>query len=412
MRVVRRCSVGAIAAVAVASSLIAVQSALARGSLRTYYACVTGVSRTLDLTTKNTPCPSGERKISFRARGRGGGGARGARGARGEIGARGRTGAQGSAGPAGPAGLAGAAGATGPAGANGVTGATGAAGVPGPIGPQGVQGLAGVTGATGAAGLAGPAGAAGSPGAPGAMGATGSSGATGAAGSGLAGTTGATGPAGATGPTGAKGDDGAIGATGATGPAGAKGDDGAIGATGATGSPGSGAILMSGSGQPGVVTTLLGGLVGSVTEVPVAGIGSATGQTLTPGGTLDATGAAATEEDPESLPRDGTITSVSAFFSTTTVLALAGSTVTIHAQLYESPTPDNTFTPIPGTTIALAPALTGTVTLGTISNGTVTGLSIPVTDQTRLVWVFSATATGVTLVNTVAGYMNAGVTIN
>jgi BclB C-terminal domain-containing protein len=60
----------------------------------------------------------------------------------------------------------------------------------------------------------------------------------------------------------------------------------------------------------------------------------------------------------------------------------------------------------------LAPALTGVIALGTVSNGITTGLAIPVTAQTRLLLVFSATAAGFTLVNTVAGYVSGGVTIS
>jgi len=92
-------------------------------------------------------------------------------------------------------------------------------------------------------------------------------------------------------------------------------------------------------------------------------------------------------------------------------LSLVGSTVTITAQLYESATPDNTFTPIAGTLVTLAPPLTGVLAIGTISSGIVTGLSIPVTAETRLLMVYSITAAGVTLINTVTGYASAGVTI-
>jgi BclB C-terminal domain-containing protein len=234
-------------------------------------------------------------------------------------------------------------------------------------------------------------------GATGPVGAAGSVGATGQAGSrGLDGVTGATGAAGATGPTGATGSHGTTGATGATG---------------VTGGAGAGSILMSGSGVPATVTTSPGGLSNTVATLPVEGIGSTSGVTLT-GGVLDETGGGGTQEQPETLPRSGTITSASAFFSSTTAQSLIGTTVTITAQLYQSATPNNIFTAVPGTTITLAPALTGIEAIGTIANGTVTGLSIAVTNQTRLVWVFGATATGLSLVNATTGYMNAGLTIS
>ena len=112
-----------------------------------------------------------------------------------------------------------------------------------------------------------------------------------------------------------------------------------------------------------------------------------------------------------SMPRDGTITSIAAYFSTTVALGLVGTTVTITAQLYESTTPDNTFTPIPGAIATLAPALTGVLAIGTTSNGVTTGLSIPVTTEGRYLLVYSITAAGVSLINTVDGYASAGLSI-
>ncbi|RCR69746.1 exosporium glycoprotein BclB-related protein [Larkinella punicea] len=180
--------------------------------------------------------------------------------------------------------------------------------------------------------------------------------------------------------------------------------------TGATGAPGPGAIIPYASGLPIDMTTIAGGLVGTSSLI---GFGSSVSGISTTGGTIDLTGAAGTLNNfAFSIPRDGTITSISAYFSNTLALALVGSTLTITAQLYSSTTPDNTFTPIPGAVVTLAPALTGIVALGTTSNGITTGLSIPVTAKTRLLMVYSATATGITLVNMVSGYASGGVTIN
>lgn len=64
------------------------------------------------------------------------------------------------------------------------------------------------------------------------------------------------------------------------------------------------------------------------------------------------------------------------------------------------------------TLISLSPSLTGIISVGTLLNGVLTGLNIPVTAQTRLMLVFSATASGLTLINTVAGYASAGLSIN
>lgn len=224
---------------------------------------------------------------------------------------------------------------------------------------------------------------------------------------------GATGPIGPQGPKGCPGDEGPIGPTGATGPAGADGATGPTGATGpagATGVAGTGAIIPFASGLPIALTTIAGGLAGLPAFV---GFGSsAQGLTLL-SSTINITNASGTLSNfAFQVPRAGTITSFSAFFSTTLALSLIGSTVTVNAQIYQSATPDNVFSPIAGTLIALSPSLSGIISVGTLLNGSLTGLNIPVTAQTRLMLVFSATANGLTLVNTVAGYASAGLSIN
>ncbi|MGV2965690.1 exosporium glycoprotein BclB-related protein [Paenibacillus sp. AGC30] len=315
-------------------------------------------------------------------------------------------GSQGPVGPAGPAGPQGVPGPQGPAGPAGSQGGVGPAGTPG---AAGTQGPAGATGATGAAGPAG--GATGATGATGSTGAVGAAGVTGATGDpGVAGVTGVTGNTGAAGLAGVTGATGAAGIAGVTGATGATGIAGVTGSTGVTGATGSGAIIPFASGGPAILTTVLGGLVGTTSLI---GFGSsATGVSIL-GGTIDLTG---TIVGPLinfafSVPRDGVITSIAAYFSTTAALALVGSTVTITAQLFSSPTPDNAFTAVPGAVVTLAPPLTGIIALGSISNGITTGLAIPVTAQTRLLLVFSATATGLSLVNTVVGYASGGVNI-
>jgi BclB C-terminal domain-containing protein len=248
----------------------------------------------------------------------------------------------------------------------------------------------------------------------------GDQGATGPAGSGggSSGSIGATGFTGSTGPTGSPGSPGSPGSTGLTGSTGPSGPSGSVGATGSIGATGSvgatgpssaGAIIPFASGLPVSMTSIVGGLAGTPAFI---GFGtSATGLTEL-GATIDLTGGPGVDLNMAfSMPMDGTITNIAAYFSTTVALTLVGSTITITAQLYSSTTPDNTFTAIPGAVVTLAPALTGVIALGTISNGITTGLSIPVTSQTRLLMVYSITATGLTLINTVAGYASGGLTI-
>ena len=198
-----------------------------------------------------------------------------------------------------------------------------------------------------------------------------------------------------------------MGATGATGPTGATG---LTGATGPTGPAGTGAIIPFASGLPISLTTIAGGLAGLPAFV---GFGSSAPGLTVLGSTINITNASGTLSNfAFQVPRDGVITSFSAYFSTTAALSLIGSTVTVNAQIYQSATPNNVFTPIAGTLISLSPSLTGIISIGTLLNGALTGLNIPVTAQTRLMLVFSATASGLTLLNTVAGYASAGLSIN
>ena len=154
----------------------------------------------------------------------------------------------------------------------------------------------------------------------------------------------------------------------------------------------------------------MGGLAGIPSFV---GFGSSAPGLTVLGSTIDITNASGTLSNfAFQVPRAGIITSFSAFFSTTAALSLIGSTVTVNAQIYQSTTPNNVFSPIAGTLISLTPAHTGVISIGTLLNGALTGLNIPVTAQTRLLLVFSAAASGLTLLNTVAGYASAGLSIN
>jgi BclB C-terminal domain-containing protein len=149
----------------------------------------------------------------------------------------------------------------------------------------------------------------------------------------------------------------------------------------------------------------LGGLAGIQALIGFGANDSA----LVVGGVIDTTGLL---DVSFSMPRDGTITSIAAYFSVAAAVALIGSTVTITAQLYSSTTPDDIFTPIPGAIVTLAPPLTGLVAIGDTSNGITTGLSIPVTAQTRLLMVFSASVTaGIDIAAVISGFASAGVNI-
>ena len=320
----------------------------------------------------------------------------GATGATGPTGPTGATGEDGATGPTGPTGSTGPTGPTGATGEDGATGATGEDGATGATGPTGPTGATGEDGATGATGPTGPTGATGEDGATGPTGPTGSTGATGS--NGPTGTNGANGDRGPTGPTGITGATGATGATGSTGP------------TGSTGAAGASAIIPFASGLPVSLTTIAGGLVGTPAFI---GFGSSAPGISIIGNTIDLTNPSGTLTNfAFTMPRDGVITSIDVFFSTTAALSLVGSTITIEAKLYESIAPNNTMTVVPGTTVTLTPSLTGVISIGTISKGILTGLNINVPAGTRLMLVLTARASGLSLVNTVAGYVSAGVAID
>ncbi|MGN7493309.1 exosporium glycoprotein BclB-related protein [Paenibacillus sp. SAF-054] len=163
------------------------------------------------------------------------------------------------------------------------------------------------------------------------------------------------------------------------------------------------------SGAPVGVGTTTGG---ESTTVSLIGFGSTSNLVFLTGGSVDLTGEGGITNFAFSVPRAGIITSIAAFYSNFSPVTLTDVTVTIIAQLYQSTAPNNIFTPIPGALVAL-PGLTGTVALGEFVNGITTGLSIPVTPQTRLLMVISSTATGSapTLETSLIGYASAGVNI-
>jgi BclB C-terminal domain-containing protein len=213
------------------------------------------------------------------------------------------------------------------------------------------------------------------------------------------------GPVGPAGPTvGATGPAGAAGAVGAVGPAGANG------ATGATGPASGGAIIPYASGAPITATTLVGGLVGTVSLI---GFGISLPGVVLTGTSIDLTGAVLGGplfNYAFSVPRDGLIDSISAFFSNTATVNLLTSSVTLTAQLYSAPLGSNLFNPVAGAAVTFAP-ITGLLALGTTRTGTTPALAIPVTTGTRLLMVYSADTADLALAAAVIGYASAGLSI-
>ena len=299
----------------------------------------------------------------------------------------------GPTGPTGPQGIQGLQGVPGPQGATGPQGVPGLQGPTGPQGPQGVQGVMGATGIQGPQGIQGDRGNTGATGPTGPTGATGPTGPTGA--------TGATGPAG----TGATGITGATGVTGATGATGATG----IGITGATGATGAdaiaNAIIPFSSGEPITLTTNNENTDGVPSFIGFGGSFAGT-TALQPSINM-----ALINNHSFSMPRDGVIDSLTAYFSTTIPTDLTNTNVTISARLYSSTTPNNTFDEVPGTLVTLTPTLSGNVPIGTIAKATINNLNIPIAAETRLLLVFAAKSVGDRFQNSIIGYASGGLGI-
>ncbi|ERJ58176.1 exosporium glycoprotein BclB-related protein [Sphingobacterium paucimobilis] len=181
----------------------------------------------------------------------------------------------------------------------------------------------------------------------------------------------------------------------------------AKGDTGSTGT-GGGTIIPFASGEAINLTTTLGGIGNQMAAV---GFGNSVSGLNRSGGIINMNSAGG-KNMAFVVPRDGVITSLSGFFSSSNAYSFIGSTLNISAQLYMG---DNNggFTPIPGAFVTMAPGLTGLMAIGDTCNGTTTGLSIPVTAGTRLMLVFGAdVVAGIDIASNLSGYVGAGLAIN
>jgi BclB C-terminal domain-containing protein len=174
---------------------------------------------------------------------------------------------------------------------------------------------------------------------------------------------------------------------------------------GTTGATGSSAIIPFSSGGPVVLTGLVGNLIGTTSLV---GFGGNFGGVSLVGGNINLIGGSGIASNfAFVVPRNGTITSLSAFFSVVIGLSLL-TPINITAQLFASATPNsNTFSPVAGGIVNMT--LPGIISVGDTVSATTTGLNIPVTQGTRLLMVFSATSA---LAVALTGYASSGLAIN
>jgi BclB C-terminal domain-containing protein len=180
------------------------------------------------------------------------------------------------------------------------------------------------------------------------------------------------------------------------------------------GPPGAGAIIPFASGTTPVVLTRtdVAGVV--VNTGAIVGFGSSAPTADLSAGTLTlGTGVGTITDFAFVVPRAGTVTSISAFFSATAgTLAAAG---TVRAELWISPAASNTFTPT-GVFVDLVPDFgPGVVAPGTTASGTATP-TLPVAAGDKLLLVFSLNPTttppGPTNIGALTGFASAGVGIS
>ncbi|BDG34419.1 hypothetical protein PcaKH15_03250 [Parageobacillus caldoxylosilyticus] len=184
------------------------------------------------------------------------------------------------------------------------------------------------------------------------------------------------------------------------------------------GPPGAGAIIPYASGiTPVALSTVdVAGVI--VSTGAIVGFGSSAPTTDINTGTLTlGVGAGNIPDFAFVVPRAGTVTSISAFFSATVGITLAAAG-TVRAELWRSTTggvPDpasNTFTPT-GVFVDLVPAFDPVVTAGNTAAGTAPA-ALPVAAGDKLLLVVSLRTSGPTPINigVLTGFASAGVGIS
>lgn len=162
-----------------------------------------------------------------------------------------------------------------------------------------------------------------------------------------------------------------------------------------------GSVIPFSSGTtPIIITSLITGLPDTVA---LLGFGSSV-QTVA-GPTINLAPVTGTEAF--NVPRAGTITSISATFSSLVSETLT-SIAQVTAQIYRAPEGSNIFSPTTAF-VDLTPTLS-TLSIGTITSGTRNVTPVPVAAGERLLMVFSVTATSGAVV-VLTGNASAGINI-
>jgi len=157
-------------------------------------------------------------------------------------------------------------------------------------------------------------------------------------------------------------------------------------------------MVFTSSVGAGTVTTTILGLVGTVAVLPVSGAELTTPPSISLlGGALNVSTNTALLTQAQTWPQSGTFNTMKATFMETAGLSLIGSTVTLTASLYSGPL--NNLTP---TGLSCSVTLSGTIVLGnTQTCASSTGTATVNAGDSGFI-VISASATGLSLLNTVA----------
>jgi BclB C-terminal domain-containing protein len=141
----------------------------------------------------------------------------------------------------------------------------------------------------------------------------------------------------------------------------------------------------------------------------VVGFGSSGSNVAVGGATIDLTGAPGLAINMAfSMPRDGTLVRLSAFFSSVVAITIpTGTGAAVVVEIYRSTTPDNIFSPT-GVAVTL-PLPDGPIAIGDVFNATAP-FAFAVFNEDRLLLVARLTGT---VVNSllVTGYLSAGLAI-
>lgn len=188
---------------------------------------------------------------------------------------------------------------------------------------------------------------------------------------------------------------------------GKRGHRGATGPAGPAGPGGSSSLVPFASGVPDELVHVIGGLLDTGA---VVGFGASLDGIDVGGGTVDLTGAAGVPSNMAfSVPRDGTLTDLAAFFSLAVgALSPVGGSVIV--QVYRSTTPDNSFSPVPGALVELSMP-TGVLVIGTFVSGQAS-FSVPVSAGDRLLLVARYTVSPDVAGTAMIGYVSAGLAIS